>query len=127
MNEMINGRGQFGQFERGNKLSIGNAGGNPNGKRMGELKRALIGCGTEEDIQKLYKTLMAAALGGDVQAAKLLLDHLVGRPSQSIELTGMEQNNGQLQITLTHVATKHDAGTRHPDSGMPSEPRSLPE
>jgi hypothetical protein len=94
---------------------------------MAELKKALIECGSAGDVQKLYGKLMDLALAGDVQAIKLLLDHLVGRPSQSIELTGTDNSNGQLQITLTHVAAKHDAGTRYPDSGLSSEPRALPE
>ncbi len=72
----------------GHRISVGNRGGNPNAKRMAELKQALIACGTVEDVQKLYAALMAAALDGDVPAAKLLLDHLVGRPTQPIEVTG---------------------------------------
>jgi hypothetical protein len=92
---------QTGYFRPGNRL--GGQGGNPNAKRMAELKRALIACGTEDDIQKLYKTLMAAALGGDVQAAKLLLDHLVGRPSQSIEVTGIEGD--PVKIDMANLTT----------------------
>jgi hypothetical protein len=69
-----------GTFMPGHTLSRGNGGGNPNVRRQAELKKALIACGTEGDIQKLYATLLTAALGGDVQATKLLLDHLVGRP-----------------------------------------------
>jgi hypothetical protein len=85
-----------GHFRLGNKL--GGQGGNPNAKRMAELKKALVACGTEQDIQDIYKTLMAAALGGDVQAAKLLLDHLVGRPSQSVEISGFEGDPVKLDM-----------------------------
>ena len=99
-----NGRDpQTGLFRSGHAFSKGNAGGNPNGKRMAELKRALIACGTEEDVQKLYAALLTAALGGDTPAAKLLLDHLVGRPSQSIELTGIEGDS--VKIDMANLTT----------------------
>ncbi len=78
-----------GTFQGGNRAAVGARGNpHPNNARIGELKRALIACGTVEDVQKLYAALMAAALDGDVPAAKLLLDHLVGRPTQPIEVTG---------------------------------------
>jgi hypothetical protein len=65
-------------------------GGNPNVKRMAEYKKALMDCGSDDDIRELYGVLMSAAKGGDVQAAKLLLDHLCGRPSQTVELSGLD-------------------------------------
>jgi hypothetical protein len=83
------GRDERGLFKPGNTISKG-VGGNPNSKRMGELKQALIACGTAEDVQKLYAALLTAALAGDTPAAKLLLDHLVGRPSQTVEVSGIE-------------------------------------
>ena len=79
---------ETGRLLPGHRVSVGNAGGNPSAKRMSELKKALIACGTEDDVQKLYAALLAAALDGDTPAAKLLLDHLVGRPTQPIEVTG---------------------------------------
>jgi hypothetical protein len=83
------GRDERGLFKAGNTISKG-VGGNPSVKRMAELKRALVDCGTVEDVQKLYAALLTAALGGDTSAAKLLLDHLVGRPTQSVEVSGIE-------------------------------------
>jgi hypothetical protein len=99
MTEISSGRNDGGQFASGHTFSRGNAGGNPNHRRMSELKRALIACGTEEDVQKLYAALLAAALDGDTPAAKLLLDHLVGRPTQPIEVTGPGPAPIQTDIT----------------------------
>lgn len=90
-------RNEQGRFAPGNMIS--KLGGNPNAKRMSEYKRALIACGSEADIQKLYTTLMAAALAGDVQAAKLLLDHLVGRPAQAVEISNADQHVDKSQGT----------------------------
>jgi hypothetical protein len=88
-----------GVFQSGHTFSRGNGGGNPNHRRMSEYKRALIACGSEADIQKLYATLMKAALDGDVQAAKLLLDHLVGRPAQAVEISNADQHVDKSQGT----------------------------
>jgi hypothetical protein len=99
LSQIINGRGDRGWFAQGNKL----ASGNPNAKHHAALKKALIECATVEDVQNLYKALMAAALGGDVQVAKLLLDHLVGRPSQSIEVTGIEGD--PVKIDMANLTT----------------------
>jgi hypothetical protein len=82
-------RDDRGLFRPDNTVSKG-VGGNPNSKRMAELKQALIACGTVEDVQKLFAALLAAALDGDTPAAKLLLDHLVGRPAQTVEVSGTE-------------------------------------
>jgi hypothetical protein len=92
------GRDERGLFKPGNTISKG-VGGNPNTKRMAELKQALIACGTVEDVQKLYTALLTAALAGDTPAAKLLLDHLVGRPTQPIEVTGSGPTPIQTDIT----------------------------
>jgi hypothetical protein len=120
----VEGRDRFGYFAPGNR--IGRDGGNPNSRRMAELKRALIACGTQEDIQKLYSTLLTAALEGDVQAAKLLLDHLVGRPSQSIELTGAEGASGRMLIELVHKVARPNADYADRDPSGAREPGALP-
>jgi hypothetical protein len=117
-----NGRGANGLFAKGNKLGTGN----PLAKKHAEFKKALLDCATAEDIRDVFDMLLSAAKGGDIQAAKLLLEHLVGRPSQAIELTGGDGGNGQLQITLTHVASKHDSGDRYRDTSLSPEPRALP-
>jgi hypothetical protein len=88
-----------GMFRPGHTLSRGNNGGNPNVRRQAEYKRALISCGSEEDIQKLYATLTKAALDGDIPAAKLLLDHLVGRPVQSVELSGPDNEPARVELS----------------------------
>jgi hypothetical protein len=87
MNTDYTGRDrQTGRLLPGAKIG----GGNPNTKRQHELKKALMSCATEDDIKTIYASMFKAATADppDTQAAKFLLDHLVGKPSQSIELTG---------------------------------------
>jgi hypothetical protein len=93
-----NGRNQLGHFAPGNQLSKG-VGGNPSVRRMAALKKALVDCGTEEDVQSLYKAMLAAALAGDVPAATLLLNHLVGRPAQAVEISNADQHVDKSQGT----------------------------
>jgi hypothetical protein len=83
------GREPNGLFAKGNTLSKG-VGGNPNVKRQAALKKAFIECVTEEDVRKLYASLLAAALGGDTQSARLIMDHALGKPVQVLEVTGTE-------------------------------------
>jgi hypothetical protein len=93
---------QTGLFQRGNQIGKG-VGGNPSAKRMKELKQALIDCGTEADVQALYKSLLSAAKDGDVQAARLLLDHLVGKPAQT---TILESDGGKTIFEIIHTLTR---------------------
>jgi hypothetical protein len=55
---------------------------------MHELRAALLDCATDKHVQALYASLLKAALGGDTAAAKILLEYLVGRPPQAVELSG---------------------------------------
>ena len=59
--------------------------------------------------------MLAAAKKGDVPAAKVLLDHLVGRPSQPVELTGTDGGSVKLDmanlttVILTALGPDHEA------------------
>jgi hypothetical protein len=81
MNE--SGRDKLGWFTAGNRIAVGNR-----TRRMQELRRALLDCATEDDVRELYRGLLKSARDGDTAAAKVLLEHLVGRPSQQVELSG---------------------------------------
>jgi hypothetical protein len=54
---------------------------------MNELRRVLTEAASDDDIRDVYRSLLVAAKGGDVGAARLLLDHLVGKPKESIEVS----------------------------------------
>jgi hypothetical protein len=90
------GRTDGGLFAKGNQISRGHQG----HRRATELKQALMACATDEDIRALYAAMLAAAKGGDVAAARLLLDHLIGKPRETIEVSA---GDGQA-IGLASVA-----------------------
>jgi hypothetical protein len=82
-NGTSNGRDPRGWFAKGNRI----ASGNPINKRMRELRQKLLDCATEADIEELYRSLMESARSGDTAAARLLLDHLVGKPKETVEVS----------------------------------------
>jgi hypothetical protein len=54
---------------------------------MRELRIALLDAATPEKVQAVGDKLVELALAGDVGAAKVWLDHVVGRPPQSVAIT----------------------------------------
>jgi hypothetical protein len=83
----ITGRNPNGTFAEGQT-------GNPNGKPQGSKGRArrilheLFAANDFEKIKTLGLALYSAALKGDTQAAKIIIEYECGKPDQSIELTG---------------------------------------
>jgi hypothetical protein len=75
------GRDENGQFTAGNKGGPGN----PFGRKVALLRKALIDSVTAQDIQDVATRLLALAKEGDVQAAKLLLAYAVGKPQPARE------------------------------------------
>ena len=65
--------------ERG-RFTTGNSGGpgNPYARRVAQLRSALIACVTDDDLQQVASAMIAAAKGGDVAAARLLFDRVLG-------------------------------------------------
>jgi len=73
-----NGRTVSGQFAKGNAGGPGN----PHGKRVADLRAALLEAVTPEDIRAVAHTLVKRAKMGEVQAIRELFDRLLGKPQQ---------------------------------------------
>jgi hypothetical protein len=91
-------RDERGLFRPGNTVSKG-VGGNPDAKLKSQYKRALMEAGSPERVKQLVDAMFVAACDGDTAAGKVLLDHWVGRPSQSIEVTSAGEAPIQTDIT----------------------------
>src|SRR5687768_18560360 len=78
----VNGRGGNGRFAPGNRIAKGN----PHAKKVARLRAALLKAVTPEDVQDVAAALLAAAKGGDVAAARELMQRLLG-PPEAIDLT----------------------------------------
>src|SRR4051794_12760335 len=68
-----NGRGGAGRFAPGNKLAKGN----PHAKRVARLRAALLKAVSPADLREVIGALLTAAKGGDVPAARELLQRLL--------------------------------------------------
>lgn len=79
-----NGRDGRGRF------AVGNAGGpgNPFAKSVGELRKALFDAVTAEDLRAVTQMLIRKAKGGDVAAARELLDRTLGKSQMMVALNG---------------------------------------
>jgi hypothetical protein len=77
------GRDNWGRFALGNRAAAGN----PINKRMRELRQALFDCTTEGDIAEIKKSLMESARSGDTAAARVLLEYLIGKPKETVEVS----------------------------------------
>lgn len=82
-----NGRDPMtGYFAPGNKLAKGN----PNARRMHELRKSVLEAGSPEDIQAVIRKMAEMGRGGDVMAARCYLEYVVGKPVQAVELSNAD-------------------------------------
>jgi hypothetical protein len=70
-----NGRTATGRFANGNPGGPGN----PHGRRVADLRAALLDAVTPEDIYAVAKALVARAKAGEVAAIRELLDRVMGK------------------------------------------------
>src|SRR5687768_12883578 len=89
-----NGRLPDGRFGVGNRVGRGSKLHN----HMAINRTKLMEAVSAEDLTQIAATLTRQAIGGDVAAAKVLLDHLCGRAPQSIDLSGSVGDGGPLLV-----------------------------
>jgi hypothetical protein len=71
-----------GRFLKGNP---GGPGGNPNQHRVLRLKRALLDAVSPAQVAKVIRKMGAMGAKGDVAAAKVYLEHAVGKPEHGYD------------------------------------------
>ena len=87
-----NGRNARGQFTIGNHAAQGN----PLARRIGQLRSALVGAVTVEDMVAIARKLVEQARGGDVLAMRLLLERTIGKPVELDVIERLESLEAQL-------------------------------
>ncbi len=65
--------------------------GNPLGKRIAQLRAALVEAVSEADMREIAETLARLAKGGDTIAARILFDRVLGRPLEGDILARIEE------------------------------------
>jgi hypothetical protein len=73
------GRTPGGRFAPGNRGGPGN----PHAATVAKLRAAILAAVTPEDIDAIIRALVHRAKGGDMAAAKELLDRAVGKPTDA--------------------------------------------
>jgi hypothetical protein len=91
------GRDAKGRFTAGNKGGPGN----PFGRRLAEMRQAVLRAVTPADIERVMAMLLQKANVGDVAAAKLVLQYAVGKPQTVAEPDRVEVDEWQLQRRLS--------------------------
>jgi hypothetical protein len=71
---------------RGNRISTGNL----IARRTRELRQAIFEAVTSEQVKTVIGKLADMACEGDAVAARLFLEYTCGRPTQSVELSGVD-------------------------------------
>ncbi len=91
------GRDANGRFATGNKLGQGN----PLAGRAAKLRSELLRSVSEGDVKAVVKGLLAAARGGDVPAAKLVLAYTVGQPEAMDVAQRLDELESRLNLRGT--------------------------
>lgn len=84
-----NGRQTNGRFGSGNQFSKGN-------KRQDRFRGLFEKCVTDSDFTAVIKSLINQAIGGDVPAAKLILERCMGKEVETVKL----ENEPQGRVVL---------------------------
>ena len=74
--------GANGGRDDGGRWAKGNSGGpgNPHARKVGQLRSAMIRAVSAGDVRAVIGALLKTAKGGDVAAARALLEYTVGKP-----------------------------------------------
>ena len=76
----LNGRDSSGKFTKGN---VGGPG-NPHARRVADIRKTLMSAVSDEDLVEIAQTLVVKAKGGDVYAARELLDRMMGKANATV-------------------------------------------
>lgn len=101
------GRGKFGRFTQGNSFGKGN----PHQRRAQRLRAAVLRAASPTDVADVLRAMILMAKGGDVGAARLVLERTCGKPRDWDDpslpfVTGDPQSLLEAaQRTLSQVAT----------------------
>lgn len=86
-----------GRDERG-RFTAGNVGGpgNPHAQQVGKLRSALLEAVRPEDLEAITRKLVELATGGDIAAARVILERTLGRPTEPDLLERIEALESRL-------------------------------
>lgn len=93
------GRTTGGRFAPGNRGGPGN----PHAATVAKLRAAILAAVTPEDIDAIIRALVHRAKGGDMAAAKEVLDRAIGKPTDA----GIAERLDELEALATALQEQH--------------------
>jgi len=88
------GRDERGRFIAGNDIGIGN----PHAKQVSRLRSALLDAITPADMKAIISALIEKAKAGDVHAASVLFERVLGKPLEVDIIERIEQLESALEV-----------------------------
>jgi hypothetical protein len=93
--------------------------GNPMARRTAQYRRAIREAVSPEDLVQIIKVLMDKALAGDVQAAREVLDRVLGKAKVRVEVEERSASVAELRASLLSMLAT-DPGALHRTLGIPA-------
>lgn len=98
------GRGTFAKGNKAAAKGVGRA-------RVAELRGLLIASVRNGSVKAVARKVEELALAGDVGAARLWLEYVIGRPTQAVELSGPDgapiETGGRVEAVVLSVLAGH--------------------
>jgi hypothetical protein len=95
-----NDRSTDGRFAKGNRFGPGN----PFYRKQAEFRRAVLELFTPEDVMSLLRVMLALGRNGDVAAAKVFLEYVVGKPHKAPDPDRADHHEWQLSAEAPRLA-----------------------
>lgn len=92
-------RNEKGRFVPGNKAGKGN----PYARHIGQLRAALMRAVTPLDVQEIIASLVKAAKGGDINAARIILERTLGKPLEADIIERLENLESAIEGKNNHA------------------------
>jgi hypothetical protein len=116
------GHDASGQFAKGNAGGPGN----PYPRRVAALRRALLDSVTEDDMSAIAKAVIEEAKTGNVAAAKLIFQYVLGKPDSAanFDLPAPIENSANGTVDQQPTAPKANGSNGGSPSGSTVSPPS---
>ena len=96
----LSSRDGAGRFGPGNRVGKGN----PHAKRVAALRSALLEAVSEDDMRAVIATIVEQAKQGDVMAARVLFERVLGKPTEADFVERLERIEAFLSEREVEVA-----------------------
>ena len=98
-------RNSQGQFEKGHGAP---GPGNPYARHVARIRSLILEAVSDDDLKDIVQALVEKAKGGDVIAVRELLNRLVGRPTDAVDLDRQELEQKKTELASRRLEMQED-------------------